>query len=227
MKNLRIFYLLVAVAVTSCSSEDGADGLVSLIEIDEEPAGANCEFGGLIIKTGIDNNANGILEAEEVTAIKYVCDGADGTDGQNGTNGVDGVDGSGNKETRINLVEVANLQYYFSSYDVIATRLIQFNISNYVADSAALIGLVNSQSFDSTPVNIRMELVDLADTSLLDNAFIEETVTSSDTVVVLSKTNFISSFPNQTINIGLRTNMYKESPTFNIGSLDLILYKKD
>ncbi len=55
----------------------GANGLNALIKTNTEPAGANCANGGTKIETGLDANANGVLDAGEVNGsqTKYVCDG--------------------------------------------------------------------------------------------------------------------------------------------------------
>ncbi|HJL05441.1 MAG TPA: hypothetical protein RMH85_30350 [Polyangiaceae bacterium LLY-WYZ-15_(1-7)] len=57
---------------------DGSAGLDSLVELSDEPAGANCAAGGQRIDVGADVDGDGMLSAEEVTSTSYVCDG-DGT----------------------------------------------------------------------------------------------------------------------------------------------------
>ncbi len=74
-----------------CNGADGADGLLSLISINDEPSGDNCTEGGLKIEAGIDENSNGILDPEEVKETRYVCDGTDGTNGSDGEAGSDGL----------------------------------------------------------------------------------------------------------------------------------------
>ncbi len=82
--------LLQCVAVAACGGEDGADGaagaaggdgLESLAVVTNEPPGANCPAGGLLIQTGVDDNSSGTLETDEVDSSVYACNGADGTDG--------------------------------------------------------------------------------------------------------------------------------------------------
>lgn len=75
------------------------DGFDSLLEIEPTaPAGA-CSQGGSTIHSGLDTNNNGQLDASEITATNYVCDGVkgdagrDGTDGRDGADGADGADG--------------------------------------------------------------------------------------------------------------------------------------
>ncbi|MBC7412665.1 MAG: hypothetical protein H7331_09465, partial [Bacteroidia bacterium] len=54
------------------------------------PAGVNCSNGGKKVESGIDTNNSGVLDAGEVTATNYVCDGLVGSNGTNGTNGTNG-----------------------------------------------------------------------------------------------------------------------------------------
>ncbi|VAX27189.1 hypothetical protein MNBD_NITROSPIRAE02-1162, partial [hydrothermal vent metagenome] len=74
-----------------CNGTDGADGLLSLISISDEPAGDNCTEGGVKIEAGLDENNNAVLDPEEVDQTRYVCDGTDGTNGSDGESGSDGL----------------------------------------------------------------------------------------------------------------------------------------
>lgn len=58
----------------------------ALVKTTLESAGANCSTGGLKVESGQDTNANGTLDASEITTTNYVC---------NGTQGVQGVQGQG------------------------------------------------------------------------------------------------------------------------------------
>jgi len=57
---------------------DGANGLSSLVNVANESAGDNCENGGIKVDVGIDNNANGLLDSDEILSTSYVCNGIDG-----------------------------------------------------------------------------------------------------------------------------------------------------
>ncbi|MGY3793066.1 DUF7151 family protein [Aquimarina sp. 433] len=65
------------ICLNSCSDgEDGIsgqNGLNSLIETIGEPAGINCENGGIKIESGLDTNANGSLETNEIISTEYIC----------------------------------------------------------------------------------------------------------------------------------------------------------
>ena len=49
----------------------------SLINMAPEPIGANCGAGGLAIQAGVDLDGSGSLDAGEVDATNYVCNGSD------------------------------------------------------------------------------------------------------------------------------------------------------
>lgn len=70
--------VLDASEVTSTSyvcDGTGPSGHNSLVTTADEPAGANCPFGGVRIETGLDVNDNGVLDPGEVdaAATSYVC----------------------------------------------------------------------------------------------------------------------------------------------------------
>ena len=68
---------------------DAGTGISSLINTSDEPAGDNCENGGIKIEVGLDENGNGVLDAEEVveSQTRYICNGNDGQDGVNSSGG--------------------------------------------------------------------------------------------------------------------------------------------
>lgn len=74
------------------AGSNGADGYNSLVKTTAESPGANCAAGGRKVESGLDNGdgggtaRNGVLEAGEVDATTYVCNGAAGTNGVDGFN---------------------------------------------------------------------------------------------------------------------------------------------
>lgn len=92
-----LFTLTVANAGGKASAQvyvlQGEPGVTSLVDIQPESAGANCANGGQKILSGLDTNGDGTLAATEVTATKYLCNGASGANGTNGVNGTNGKDG--------------------------------------------------------------------------------------------------------------------------------------
>ncbi|MEC7177837.1 MAG: hypothetical protein VXW28_00920, partial [Candidatus Thermoplasmatota archaeon] len=66
----------------------GTDSLVNTTII--EYGNESCPHGGLLIATGLDLNANGTLDPEEIQNSEFVCNGVIGI---NGANGIDGTSG--------------------------------------------------------------------------------------------------------------------------------------
>src|SRR5687767_4217166 len=62
-----------------CNGSNGKDGIAPaaapLMNVDVEPAGANCMTGGVKIMQGKDTDGDGKLGAPEVTTTKFVCNG--------------------------------------------------------------------------------------------------------------------------------------------------------
>lgn len=54
---------------------NGKDGLSSLVTTTPEPEGDHCAAGGVVVRTGLDANRNGVLDDSEVGATTYVCNG--------------------------------------------------------------------------------------------------------------------------------------------------------
>lgn len=89
MTNHRALSLLATLGLTLASCADKNDPM--LITTVAEPAGENCELGGVAVVVGVDRNDDGALSADEIDSIDYACNGGAGTAGQSGTNGADGA----------------------------------------------------------------------------------------------------------------------------------------
>lgn len=66
----------------------------SVLKVLGNPVPEDCPNGGFIIGYGIDENANGVLDDDEVDATETVCHGADGKDGVPGPPGEAGPQGN-------------------------------------------------------------------------------------------------------------------------------------
>jgi len=71
----------------------GPQGANALVEVIEEPSGANCAAGGQKIEAGTDENGNDTLDAAEVASTSYVCNGEAGSAGAAGAQGAPGPAG--------------------------------------------------------------------------------------------------------------------------------------
>ena len=108
-KYLKIL-LFSLVAFMGCEDAvdgvDGENGLPIMVSVSEEPSGDNCANGGSKVSFGYDNNANGTLDATEVTDATFICNGSDGQDGN------DGADGSANVDVQIVQWTPSNTFFY-------------------------------------------------------------------------------------------------------------------
>lgn len=99
--------LALTLFATACGddSTDGVNGQSALFTVTDLAPGADCTAGGIQIDSGLDANANGTLDASEITSTTVICTvagndgtdgapGADGFDGSSGTDGTDGADGT-------------------------------------------------------------------------------------------------------------------------------------
>ena len=67
------------------NGSDGNDGLNSLIDLVEEPAGENCENGGIRVNSGLDVSRDGVLQSEEIDDFSFICQPSDIITESNGT----------------------------------------------------------------------------------------------------------------------------------------------
>jgi hypothetical protein len=56
----------------------GRDGAPSLTQAVAEPPGTRCDAGGYLVRSGVDDDRDGVLGASEVDSAEYVCHGTDG-----------------------------------------------------------------------------------------------------------------------------------------------------
>ena len=67
--------IYVCDGISGTDGTDGTDGYNILQKTAEELPGENCPAGGIKIESGLDLDRSNILEAEEVTATEYICNG--------------------------------------------------------------------------------------------------------------------------------------------------------
>jgi hypothetical protein len=79
MKTKHILIIVLTCLITgTCEKTSGPEGKKSLIKLVEELPGSNCIAGGIKIISGIDNNANDILDEVEYQVSEYICNGNNG-----------------------------------------------------------------------------------------------------------------------------------------------------
>lgn len=138
MNRLRFYLIFSVILIFSC---EGPEGLTSLMDISDEPAGSQCPAGGLRISTGIDRNENGKLDSSEITLTKFTCNGADGmstlvmtTTEPKSANCPNGgvkvqVGKDMNNDGQLSAAEVEQVQYVCDGADGMPTpRELRFNV---------------------------------------------------------------------------------------------------
>jgi len=73
-------------SICACSTGGG-----TLIDTFSEPAGENCQNGGVRINSGIDRNGDGELVGAEINATDFICNGQQGAGGSSGGPGNPGT----------------------------------------------------------------------------------------------------------------------------------------
>ena len=73
---------------TLCNGTDGGKTLSTRLVQTPVAPGAQCPSGGVRMDTGLDLNANGVLDGSEVQSTAYVCSGSAGGTGASGPEGV-------------------------------------------------------------------------------------------------------------------------------------------
>ncbi|MEQ8474658.1 hypothetical protein [Fulvivirga sp.] len=211
MNKFKIYYLLVAIVVASCSAEDGADGLNSLIDLVAEPMGDNCAAGGVAVHSGLDVNANGVLDAEEITDTEYMC------------NGADGIDGASDKEIRF-LLQSNYTFNVIGGTNIVKTDLIEFDISRYPDIDSAVMTIVFQVPDLTVPYDVGLR--DLTNDASIQSSFGGFIVDGATNTYQLSSEILIDNFPKEKIDVGivfLAPN--GDNSQFTIFSAYLILYR--
>lgn len=78
---------------TGSDGENGFNGNSSLVNLTALSPGIPCQFGGIQIQSGHDNNNNQYLDESEIQTTAHVCDGQLGEEGPEGQQGTDGAQG--------------------------------------------------------------------------------------------------------------------------------------
>lgn len=71
--DLRLPRLLVGPGLALVAACGGEDGRTTLLETHAEPAGANCQYGGLRVDRGFDDSGDGLLSGAEILSTSFVC----------------------------------------------------------------------------------------------------------------------------------------------------------
>ena len=91
------------------TGQQGPDGHPSLVTMVDEPAGANCTYGGKLLRFGTDINRDGNLSASELEGSEALCHGAPGAQGNAGATGPQGETGETGPQGTAGLSTVVRL----------------------------------------------------------------------------------------------------------------------
>jgi hypothetical protein len=126
MSRLRSYstLLVACVAASGCVIEGEGKGDPhhehTLVQVQEEPSGANCELGGTAIHSGVDANGNNILEDAEISSSEYICASARTVKCIDGNNNVTGPVSLGDAS---DFTAVANVQCIDGDLMVVGSAL--------------------------------------------------------------------------------------------------------
>lgn len=194
-------------AGVSLKGPAGTQGLKSLIDLQNFSSSTACPMGGVIVKSGIDQNNNNVLDAGEVDNSKSICFT------QNNTAALD---------------KVIIFPFYFSGSTSTTTgvyggEFVNFNKNNYPGvDSILLVcepyvfqgGLGNTATID---------LYDITSNSPIPNSSV---VTSRTyTTGFLNSQNVYNFLPNQNIWLGIRIRSGINGQTAASGKCYLYMYR--
>jgi len=184
----------------------GPNGLKSLLDIQPVLPGTQCSTGGLVVKSGIDKNANNKLDTDEIENTQYVC---------NGNNG------SYDKQVITKLTNIPVLKPGGATEYIIAA-IPGFNKSSYMGvDSIVL--FAQPYTNDQIPGSFaKVELYNMTDKQIITNSEISSSVIGAYSNFLSSKNCYIS-IPDKTIDLGIRlTGSYSA----NTGNVFMALYRK-
>ena len=257
--NRNIFYVIIVIFLIGCKGEDGSTGpagLNSLILTIEEPAGANCEYGGLKVETGLDSNSNSTLEPDEVQKTDYVCNLVGNNSLINIVDEPEGAncgDGGIKVDTGLDLdqdgilddVEIQITRYLCNGVDGVfdeQIRLIIFNGGiNKGTSTAGLFGeLIDFDKsfwdrvysivfipkvFSTSETNTAFaELYDLTNDQVIPNSTVS---TNSTTPVNLESINIFDDLPSDKIDLAIRLRSENsDAVAYLSGKSYLMLYRK-
>ncbi|WP_258098702.1 DUF7151 family protein [Marinoscillum pacificum] len=190
---------------------NGLDGSVSLVNISDEAAGSNCENGGIKIDSGVDDDGDGILDNEEISVTRYVCNG---------------IDGGFDEQIQVIIAAMGPAGAYTGSGTTgrIGGELLDFNKQHYTNVDSIVFVIEAMRVTDGTQTAY-LSLYDLSADEVISGT---EISTSSTNYVSLKTSNIYSNLPASSIDLGLFLSTSSPSSTVWITKkCYLILYRSN
>lgn len=185
----------------------GIAGLKSLIDVQNFASSTACPMGGVTVKSGVDQNSNNVLDANEVDNSKSICF---------------------TQSSTVQLDKVIVYPFNFSgntssTAGVWSGEFVNFNKNNYPGvDSIILI--CEPYVFQGGVGNVAtVELYDATSNSAIPNSSVATTRTY--TVGFLSSQNTYNSLPNQNILLGVRIRSGINGKSVGSGNCYLYMYR--
>lgn len=162
---------------------NGVDGTISLVNVTNEDAGANCENGGVKIESGVDNNNNGTLDEDEVSIERYVCNG---------------IDGGFDLQVRLFLLS-GSVGRSTSGSPILGGEFIGFDKRNYIGvDSIIFSPRLKADRANNT---VTVELYDVTNNRVIDNTALS---TTSTDVIRMKSPDIFSDLPEEEIDLAVQ-----------------------
>jgi hypothetical protein len=185
----------------------GLPGLKSLIDLENFASSVACPLGGVIVKSGVDQNNNNVLDASEVDNTKQVCFT------------------QGAILDKVVIIPFPDeINDYFSTTPESVKIIDKFNKSDYPG--------VDSIVFACHPRlvgggTVTLQLRNLSDNTVIANSAITSSFSRPTLTPPLAETgNLFGSFPTHTISVGLTISFSNITSSGTPGRCFLYLYRK-
>ena len=193
--------------IATAYSCNGLDGKVSLVNVNDEVAGENCENGGVKIESGIDDNGNSVLDQNEIRVERYICNG---------------IDGGFDEQIRLIILGYTNFSGASTSSNRLIGELIDFDKRNWIGvDSIIFV----PRMLSVTNTTAYAELYDLTNDKVITNSTVS---TSSTSVMHIKSNNIYDNLPEEEIDLTVQIRAENSNPNTSVsvrGRSYLMLYR--
>jgi hypothetical protein len=194
--------------IATAYSCNGLDGKVSLVNVNDEVVGENCENGGVKIESGIDDDRNGTLDQDEIRVERYICNG---------------IDGGFDEQIRLIILGYTNFSGASTSSSRLIGELIDFDKRNWIGvDSIVFVPKILSET--NTPAFA--ELYDLTNDKIIANSTVS---TTSNSVMHIKSDNIYDNLPEEEIDLTVQIRAENSNPNTSAnvrGRSYLMLYRR-
>jgi hypothetical protein len=186
----------------------GPAGIKSLIDLEYFPSNVNCIAGGVTVKSGVDQNKNNVLDANEVDNSKSIC-----------------FTQSSNPLDKLIILPINWSANTTSTTPVSGIGVVKFNKANYPGvDSIILVCNPYVGNSNNTAV---VQLLNFTDNAVVNNSTISTSnLFSTSAQAYLSSGNVFSSLPNYEVALGVSLKSGSEGIFAATGSCYLYLYRR-